>query len=102
MARRLQLHEKFCEILGTRNVYFQPPSSVKLNYDCIIYHVRNRNDLRADNKRYRNLIAYEVKFISRNPDSEIPEMIMNEFNYVNHDNTFVIDNLHHDVFTIYY
>ena len=102
MARRLQLHEKFCEILGTRNVYFQPPASVKLNYDCIVYRVQNRNDLNADNKRYRNLIAYEVKFIYRDPDSLIPEIIMNSFDYVIHNNTFVVDNLHHDVFTIYY
>ena len=102
MARRLQLHEKFCEILGTRNVYFQPPASVKLNYNCIVYKVSNRNDLRADNKRYRNLIAYEVKLIYRNPDSELPEVIMNSFDYIMHNNTFVVDNLHHDVFTIYY
>lgn len=102
MARRLQLHEKFCEILGTRNVYFQPPASVKLKYDCIVYKVSNRNDIRADNRRYRNLIAYEVIFIYRDPDSEIPEQIMNEFTYVNHNNTFVVDNLHHDVFTICY
>ena len=102
MARRLQLHEKFCEILGTRNVYFQPPASVKLNYNCIVYKVSNRNDLRADNKRYRNLIAYEVKLIYRDPDSELPEAIMNSFDYIMHNNTFVVDNLHHDVFTIYY
>lgn len=102
MARRLQLHEKLCEILGTRNVYFQPPTSVKLNYDCIVYKIQNRNDLRANNKRYRNYTAYEVKFIYRNPDSEIPESIMNSFDYASHDNTFTVDNLHHDVFTIYY
>lgn len=102
MARRLQLHEKFCEILGTRNVYFQPPASVKLNYNCIVYKVSNRNDLRADNKRYRNLVAYEVKLIYRDPDSELPEILMNSFDYIMHNNTFVVDNLHHDVFTIYY
>ena len=102
MARRLQLHEKFCEILGTRNVYFQPPASVKLRYNCIVYKVLNRNDLRADNKRYRNLIAYEVKLIYRDPDSELPEIIMNSFDYIMHNNTFVVDNLHHDIFTIYY
>lgn len=102
MARRLQLHEKLCEILGTRNVYFQPPSSVKLNYDCIVYRVQNRNDIRADNIRYRNLTAYEVKFIYKDPDSVIPERIMNEFEYVIHNNTFTVDNLHHDVFTINY
>lgn len=102
MARRLQLHEKLCEILGSRNVYFQPPASVKLKYDCIVYKVQNRNDLRADNKQYRNFTCYEVKIIYRNPDSDLPERIMSEFDYVMHNNTFVVDNLHHDVFSICY
>ena len=102
MARRLQLHEKLCEILGTRNVYFQPPASVKLNYDCLIYKTSNRNDLHADNIRYRNLVAYEVTFITRDPDSVIPERLMDSFDYATHNNTFVVDNLHHEIFTIYY
>lgn len=102
MARRLQLHEKLCEILGTRKVYFQPPASVQLNYDCIIYKTSNRNDLRADNILYRNLVAYEVTFITRDPDSIIPDKLMESFDYAAHNNTFVVDNLHHEVFTIYY
>ena len=102
MARRFELHEKLCGILGTRNVYFQPPASVKLTYDCIVYKVTNRNDIRADNKQYRDLVQYEVQFIYRDPDSVIPEQIMHEFNYISHKNNYRIDNLHHDVFTIYY
>ncbi len=102
MARRLQLHEKLCEILGTRNVYFQPPESVKLKYDCIVYKISNRNDIKADNTRYRGFITYEVTYIYRDPDSLLPEKIMNEFSYITHNNHFTVDNLHHDIFTIYY
>lgn len=102
MARRLQLHEKLCEILGTRNVYFQPPASVKLKYDAIVYKVSDRNDLKADDMRYRNYTAYEVTFIHRDPDSELPEELFSNFKYITHRNSFPADNLHHDVFTIYY
>ena len=102
MARRLDLHEKFCDLLGTRNVYFQPPESVKLKYDCITYKTSNRNDLIADDTRYRGYTAYEVTFITRDPDSLMPEEIMNSFTYIVHNSTYVADNLHHDVFTIYY
>lgn len=102
MARRLQLHEKLCEILGTRNVYFQPPESIKIKYDAIVYKVQDRNDLRADDAQYRNLIGYEVSYITRNPDSSIPDTILQSFTYVTHNNTLVVDNLHHEVFTIYY
>jgi len=102
MARRLQLHEKLCEILGTRNVYFQPPSSVKLQYDCIIYKISSRNDIRADDRQYRNLIRYEVTVIYRDPDSEIPEILLNSFSRISSDRHFTVDNLHHDIFTLYY
>ena len=32
MDRRLKLHEELCDILGSRNVYFQPPETVKMKY----------------------------------------------------------------------
>ena len=102
MARRLQLHEKFCTILGTRNVYFDPPESVKIKYPAIIYKIVNRNDIRADDRRYRGLVCYEAKFIGTDPDSAIPDTIMDSFTYCSHNQSYPFDNLHHDVFTIYY
>lgn len=102
MARRLQLHEKLCEILGTRNVYFQPPASVKLNYDCIIYSVSTRNDIRADDRQYRDFVRYEIIFIYRDPDSQIPEKLMSAFPRIGHERHYTADNLHHDVFKLYY
>ena len=102
MARRLQLHEKFCELLGTRNVYFQPPPSVQLKYDCIVYKVANRRDLKADDRQYRHLVCYEVTYIYRDPDSSLSEEILDSFTYVSHSNYFTNDNLHHDVYRIYY
>lgn len=102
MARRLQLHEELCSILGSRNVYFQPPESVKLKYDCIIYKIKDRDDLKANDHRYRNLIAYEVTLIHRDPDSNLPDEILNAFTYISHIRYFPVDNLHHDVFTLYY
>lgn len=102
MARRLQLHEKFCEILGTRNVYFQPPESVKLQYDCIVYNVADRNDLTADDLQYRSMVGYDVTFIYRDPDSDMPDKILNSFSRIRHSQYYSVDNLHHDLFRIYY
>lgn len=102
MARRLQLHEEFCRILGTRNVYFQPPESVKLKYDCIVYSVNNREDLRADDRHYRNFVRYEVTLIYRDPDSDLPERMLNEFTRISHQRHFTNDNLHHDIYTLFY
>ena len=102
MARRLQLHEKFCTILGTRNVYFQPPESLKIKYDAIVYKVANRDTLKADDSLYNGRTGYEVQFITRDPDSTIPDLILGSFLYVYHERSFTIDNLHHEVFRIYY
>ena len=102
MARRLQLHEELCKILGTRNVYFQPPESVKLKYDCIVYSVNNREDLRADDIHYRNLVRYEVILMYRDPDSELPEALLNCFTRISHQRHFTSDNVHHDVYTLFY
>lgn len=102
MARRRQLNEKFCQILGTRNVYFQPPPSVKIKYPCIIYKIASRNDLKADDIRYRGMTRYEVTFITRDADSETPEELMGLFSYISHDRNYPAENLYHDVFTLYY
>ena len=32
MASRLELQSKFEELLGSRNVYYQPPESIKMSY----------------------------------------------------------------------
>ena len=34
---RLILHDELITLLGSSNVYFQPPTSIKMNYPCIIY-----------------------------------------------------------------
>lgn len=102
MARRLQLHEELCSILGSRNVYFQPPESVKLKYDAIVYNTADRNDLKADDQKYRGLVGYDVTFITRDPDSEIPDLLLNSFTRIRHSRSFTSDNLHHDLFRIYY
>lgn len=102
MARRLQLHEELCALLGSRNVYFQPPESMKIKYPAIIYKTYNRDDIKADNKQYRNYVAYELNVVTRDPDSLLPEQIMNHFSYISHRSTYTSENLHHDIFTLYY
>lgn len=102
MARRLQLHEKLCETLGSRNVYFQPPESLKLKYDCIVYEVAKLDAKRADDMNYIGRVAYDVTFVSKDPDSVIPEKMMASFLYIEHNRHFTADNLHHDLFRIFY
>lgn len=101
MASRLKLHEIFCEILGNRNVYFQPPASVRLNFPCIIYERSNVDALIADDTNYITKKQYTVTVIDKNPDSELPDKVGN-LPYCSFERFFVSDNLNHDVFKIYY
>lgn len=101
MASRLDLHEILCSILGSRNVYFQPPESIKLEYDCIIYSRKNIDNVFADNSVYRQHDSYEVIIIYEDPDSEIPRKL-SLLPMCSFDRHYTSDNLNHDVFTLYY
>lgn len=100
MASRLDLHEKLCAILGTRNAYFQPPASVQMKYPAIVYKRKNIDTLRANNGAYVQFPGYELVLIDRNPDSEFVDKIL-QLPYCRYDRHYTADNLNHDVFTIY-
>lgn len=71
MARdRLDLQAKFEEILGSRNVYFNPPENLKLQYPCIIYNISGVYRRDADNSLYGYMNRYTVTLIDKKPDSE--------------------------------
>lgn len=100
MHSRIDLQNKFEEILGSRNVYFQPPSSVKMQYPAIVY---SRSDVVpefANDGLYLYSPRYEVILIDKNPDSEFVEKILN-LPYCRFDRHYEADQLNHDVFTIY-
>lgn len=102
MGSRLKLHEEFCAILETNNVYFQPPASVKMNYPCIRYSKSNIDTKYADDKIYKNTNRYEITVIDRDPDSKIPDKILQHFPMCRFDRPFTADNLNHTVLTLYY
>ena len=102
MDRRLELHEKLCEILGSRNVYFQPPETVKLQYPCIIYSLSDVNTTHADNKLYLHKNEYTIMVICKSPDDRIHESLMQELPYCDFDRAYTADNLNHRVLSLYY
>ena len=101
MASRLELHEVLCDILGSRNVYFQPPESVKLNYDAIVYSRKVIENAFADDGVYKQDDAYNIVAIYKDPDSDIPKKI-SRLPKCSYDRHYTSDNLNHDAFTIYY
>lgn len=100
--RRLELHEKLVKILGSRNVYFQPPESVKIQYPCIIYERYGMRINKADNAVYSRGVQYRVIIVDSIPDSIVVDKLSNSFATINFNRHYVVDGLNHDVFTIYY
>lgn len=96
--KRLKLDDYFKTL--TPNVYFQPPSSIKMNYPAIRYRRASIDSTPADNMQYLTNVVYEVTVIDRDPDSEIVEEIskMSGTYHVRH---YTAENLNHDVFRTY-
>ena len=101
MGSRTELNEKLVEILGSRNVYFDPPSNTKMHYPAIEYHYSKFKSVRADNIAYLLSTSYDVTLIEYTPDSETVRKLL-LLPYCTHDRSFVSDNMHHHTFTIYY
>lgn len=102
MASRLKLQEELEEVLGSENVYFQPPETVKLKYDAIIYSMSNIRLDYADNTSYKKHKNYDILVISRNPDNDIAEKLLDNFQWIRFDRRYVSDNLYHDALSLYY
>ena len=101
MGKRLDLHALLKILLGSDNVYFQPPSTCKMKYPCIVYTRYYGKTLFANDNPYLIGVGYQVTIIVEDPDSEIPAKVaklpMCLFN-----RKFTADNLNHDIYNLYY
>ena len=101
MADRLELHSVLQELLGSSNVYYQPPESIKMQYDAIRYSKKAIDSKYANDRKYSMTDCYELIVISRLPDNPVIKKLLS-LPYCSYDRHYVADNLHHDVLTIYY
>lgn len=101
LEKRLELHEILCGLLGSANVYFQPPESVRMKYPAILYKRSKIANEYADNDVYRQTMQYQVTVMDYDPDSVIP-LKVSKLPTCSHERSYCADNLNHDVFTLYY
>jgi hypothetical protein len=99
--RRHELQDLLIETLGTKNVYFQPPPTVQMQYPCIVYERDFNYTAFADDQPYRHKKRYLVTVIDRDPDSVIPDKIA-KLPMCVFDRFFTADNLNHDVYRIFF
>jgi hypothetical protein len=99
MVRRHDLNDillNLCE-----NVYFQPPANVQMNYPAIVYERDKADTKYGDDKPYSLTKKYSVSLISRDPDEAIFEALA-ALPMCAHERFFVVNNLNHDMFYIYF
>lgn len=99
--RRLELQNILEAVLGSRNVYYQPPENIKMKYPAIRYKRSSIDNNFADDAVYNQTYAYELIVIDKDPDSDIVDIIsrLPKCKFGTH---YEADGLNHDTFTIIY
>lgn len=98
---RIELNTIFKDLLGSNNVYFQPPPNIDLSYPCIVYERDNASYRKADNILYMYKQRYKVTYIDANPDSDTIEKLAS-LPFSSFNRHFATSGLNHDVFQIYH
>ena len=101
MNRRVELQGILERILGSRNVYYEPPSNVRMKYPAIVYTRKSIDNLSADDDVYKQDTAYELTVIDTVPDSQTVYDI-SRLPKCRHTAHFEKENLCHDTFRLYY
>ena len=101
MGKQIDLQLKLENLIGSTNVYFQPPETVRMEYPAIVYSRDKINTKYANDKAYDFKISYEVIVIDRDPDSIIIGKVA-KLPFCSFNRNYTIDNLNHDAFTLYF
>lgn len=99
---RVDLQEKLETILGSSEVYFQPPESIRMSYPSIVYDLYRVQQRFANDSSYRKVPGWSVTIIDRNENVDWIYKMLNSFSYCSLERTYTADNLTHYSFIIYY
>jgi hypothetical protein len=101
MGTRVDLQAILEGLLGSANVYFQPPPNVQMQYPAIVYKRDAVDSKFADNIPYRRVKRYLITVIDPDPDSEVPDKV-GELPMSRFVRNFAAKNLNHDLFTLHF
>lgn len=101
MADRIELQSLLEELLGSRHVYYQPPTNVQMVYPAIKYSKKSIESIYANDARYSFNDCYELIVIDTKPDNPVIIKLM-KLPYCSFDRTYSADNLNHTVLTLFY
>ena len=101
MATRKELQSTLESLLGTRNVYYNPPQNLEMKYDAIRYSLSDIQSNYANNNKYKNMKCYDLIVIAKRPDPAVVDKIL-ALPYSSMGRPYPSDNLHHYPITLYW
>lgn len=101
MGTRLELQSLLEELLGSRNVYYNPPESFKMNYPAIKYSLSTIRKDSANNNGYLLRDNYELIVISKESDPPVVKKLLS-LPYCSFNRHYKSDNLNHYILSIFY
>lgn len=101
-SRRVDLQKELEHLLGSKEVYFQPPNKITMRYPAIVYHLDRIDTRSSDNQHYALFTRYSLVFMTKDPDSPTTAEILLHFPRSSLDRSERSGNLYHHYFTLYY
>lgn len=100
MDHRPQLQKTLESIKGVKKVYFDPPVGTRMEYPCIRFSLADRTAIFADDKKYIKGENFTITFITRDAVSATAVLDqLEELDFCDFDRPYVVDGLHHYVYT---
>lgn len=101
MDRWPALRAKLVEILGSENVYYNPPSNKRINYDAIRVTLDDIEQSYADNIVYARNRRYQLTYMGYLLKDEVINKLL-DLPHASFDRSYKDDNLDHYVIHIYW
>lgn len=99
--RRRELHQTLVSILGSANVYHQPPENLALKFPAIIYERTDYDVEYANEVPYVATRQWQITVVSQEPSNAVVDELM-KLPTADFKTRYVSNRLQHDVVTIYY
>lgn len=101
MANRVNLQNLLEELLGSKNIYYNPPTTLKMNYPAIRYNLSIIKSTHANDRKYSNQKRYDLIVICKESDPEVVDKLL-ELPYCSFNTHYKSDNLNHYSLTLYW
>lgn len=99
-TEREEFHSLLKELLGSDQVFFQPPTNTQMAYPAIVYNRAKTDKRYAGNRPFRINERFTVTLICRAPNKELFNKLI-QLPMCSHSTSFAANNLNHDVFDIF-